>query len=508
MTGTELLALGLDGAAWHKLDRLIEEGRLPNFEKAVSNGAHGPLQSVQPPVTCPAWRCSTSGKNPGKVGVFWWLQLDRETGQFEPPDARSFDTADVWDYLSESGYSCAVVNVPMTYPPTECNGIMIAGFGAPFEVDRTGSFTTPPDALEQLGADDWKVGVDDVNAPGGAEEALSVIRSRLELMLDLVDDGYDYVHVVVFYLNVLQHHYGDSPETTRAYELVDEYLGRLPDDLTTLVYSDHGHSHIDQTLVVNRFLIDNGYLVIEDRVGDSLTSTAYSLLKQTGVSPRRAVALARRILPAAAVDPVVESGYPIPTFKLADRIDWGASKAVAVSQGPLYINRESLDASYTEFREQLRDELLALAIDGSSPLSAVRRAEDVYEGPHVEDAPDLMLVPSEGWELYGGVTPSLSESQPTSWTSGNHPTGMLLIDGPDVDSLRLDRRSLLDVMPTVLRYMDVPVPTDVDGAAIEPPFGGSLPSPGSREPLTPTDGDGPRETEKLTRRLEDLGYLE
>lgn len=66
----QVLSIGLDGAAWHKLDRLIAAGRLPNLAELANTGVRAPLRSVAPPVTCPAWRCSTSGKNPGKLGVY------------------------------------------------------------------------------------------------------------------------------------------------------------------------------------------------------------------------------------------------------------------------------------------------------------------------------------------------------------------------------------------------------------------------------------------------------
>ena len=68
---TEVVSLGLDGAAWHELDRLMDRGDLPNMAKLVDRGVRAPLRSVDPPVTCPAWRCSTAGKNPGKLGVYW-----------------------------------------------------------------------------------------------------------------------------------------------------------------------------------------------------------------------------------------------------------------------------------------------------------------------------------------------------------------------------------------------------------------------------------------------------
>jgi predicted AlkP superfamily phosphohydrolase/phosphomutase len=506
---TRLLSLGLDGAAWDKVDRMIDDGVLPNLARLVETGTRAPLRTVAPPVTCPAWRCSTAGKNPGKVGVYWWLNLDRETGTLTAPDADSFDTADVWDYLSEAGHRCAVVNVPMTYPPTPVNGTMVSGFGAPFDLELDDQpITHPPELQATLEREyDWQVGVDDVTATGGVEAALDVMRSRFELLFDLLEDGYDFVHLTLFYINVLQHHFGDGPETEHGWRLIDEYIGKLPDDLTKIVYSDHGHSDIERTFVVNKYLLEEGYLRIERQTGDEVTGGVYSLLKRAGISPRTAGAVARRVFPDALYERLVESGYPIPTFALADRVRWDDSDAVALSQGPVYINRERLGDDYEQFRADLQAELGSVTVDGESPLDSVARAEDVYRGPHLETAPDLMLTAADSWEIYGGITPSVVERQVTSWTSGNHPVGMVLFHGSDVEQGTLATQSILDVAPTVLRYLDCPVPTDVDGEAIEDPFGGALPDPGERAPIGSTAGRQ-TEDEDLKRRLEDLGYLE
>jgi predicted AlkP superfamily phosphohydrolase/phosphomutase len=508
---TEILSLGLDGAAWHKLDRMMAEGKLPNLERMADEGTRAPLRTVLPPVTCPAWRCSTSGKDPGQVGVFWWLNLDRASGRITSPTADSFDTADVWDYLSEEGKRCAVLNVPMTYPPSELNGVMVSGFGAPFEIDlEAESMTYPPDLQDRLEEEhDWQVGIDDVNDPGGVEEALDLIRTRFELLLDTLEDGeFDYVHLTVFYINVLQHHFGDGPETERGWKLIDEYLGELPDDLTKVVYSDHGHSHIERTFVINKYLIDNGYLSIDSKAGDEVTGGIYTLLNRVGISPRTAGALARRVLPEGLYERIIQSGYPIPTFELANRVNWEESDAVALSQGPIYINRDRLGDDYERFRDGLKAELESVSIEGESPFDSVEYAEDVYSGDHVDEGPDLMLVAADEWEVYGGVTPSVVERQATSWTSGNHPTGMLLVHGADVTAGELRTRSILDIAPTVLRYLDAPVPANMNGEAFEEPFRGGLPDRRTREPIAGEGAQRAVQDEELESRLEDLGYLE
>jgi len=508
---TAVISLGLDGAAWHELDRLMNEGSLPNLARLVESGARAPLRSVSPPVTCPAWRCSTAGKNPGKLGVFWWLELDRERGEFTTPDATSFETADVWDYLSDEGYRSAVLNLPMTYPPADLDGLMVSGFGAPFEsvsVDEQ-PITTPGEFQTRLEREyGWQVGVDDLAGPGGPERAHELIRSRFELLVDVLDGDFDFVHLTVFYVNMLQHKFGSGPETERAWEIIDEYVGDLLErDALLLVYSDHGHSTVERTFSVNRWLLESGYLSVDSNAADPLLTGVYQGLKYAGVSPRRMAGAASRVLPTALYDTLVSSGYPISTRELSERIDWDTSTAVAVSQGPVYLNRDRADDGYETLRHRLVDELEAVTYCGEPVFEAVEPGEEVYDGPHVAQGPDLLLRPAEGWELYGGITTNVVETTVTSWTSGNHPVGMLAMAGDDVADVELPERSLLDVMPTVLHYLDCDVPTDVDGEVITEAFDVELGTVTRRQPLGTGDRSGRGDCD-LQSRLTELGYLE
>ncbi len=507
----EVISLGLDGAAWHELDRLMDRGVLPNMRQLLDGGARAPLRSVAPPVTSPAWRCSTAGKNPGKLGVFWWLTLDRESGRFATPDATSFDTADIWNYLSEAGVRSAVLNVPMTYPPDELNGVMVSGFGAPVDPIEIGEdpITYPAEFESRLREDyDWQVGVDDLTAPDGPERVYDLIDSRFELLSDMLDREFAYVHLTIFYINMLQHKFGSGPETERAWEIIDGHLGEMIDeDALLVVYSDHGHSAVERTFSVNRWLLEQGYLSIESKATDSLLTSVYEGLKSAGVSPRRVAGVARRTLPTAVYDTIVTSGYPISTRELSDRVDWAESTAVALSQGPLYINRERLDRDYDRFRDHLRDELSAVRHDGDPVFATIDPAETVYEGPYLADAPDLVLAPTEGWELYGGITTSVVEEEVTSWTSGNHPIGMLAMAGEDVADIDLPEQSLHDVMPTVLQYLGCPIPTDLDGHVIDDAFEVDLGDPETRPPLE-TRNRRNEDHDDLRDRLVELGYLE
>lgn len=510
---TRVLSIGLDGAAWHKLDRLIRDGRLPNLAELTETGVRAPLRSVTPPVTCPAWRCSTSGKSPGKLGVYWWLNIDRDRGEITTPNADSFETADIWDYLGDDGYRCAILNLPMTYPPSALEGTMVSGFGAAFDSDEDHrrSITYPPEFERELTEKyDWKTQIDDVTTPEGLETAYDVISSRFDLLSDVLEDDYDYVHLTIFYINVLEHKYGDGEETTRAWELIDERLGQLDtEDTLLLLYSDHGHDHIENTFVVNRWLMDNGYLSLssDSTSGTGISQLLYKTLESVGVSPKKMAAYSRRVLSEPVYDRMMPSKYPISSAQLAERVKWDQTDAIAFSQGPLYLNRSRLGDEYQAVREQLRHELADLTHENEQVLSDVQPVEDVYDGPLMNDAPDLLLSSNEGWEIYGGIVPSTFESQVMSWTSGNHPVGMLLANGPDIGSQNLSECSLLDIAPTILHSLGSAVPSDMDGTII-PEISGSETTLTTRDPIEVHRTGEQAPNKELKQRLQDIGYLE
>jgi predicted AlkP superfamily phosphohydrolase/phosphomutase len=512
---TQVISLGLDGAAWHKLDRLIDEGHLPNLSALVDEGARAPLRTVDPPVTCPAWRCSTSGKNPGKLGVFWWLSLNRETGEFFHPDATSFDTADIWDYLSAEGCRSAILNVPMTYPPSELDGTMVSGFGAPFEDqwEEGDSITHPPSFQEELFEKyDWEVVVDHLTARDGPKRAYRAMESRFELLLDLLEDDYDYLHLTIFYINMLQHKFGDAEETRKGWELIDEYIGKLrEEDALFVIYSDHGHTNVDKTFAINRWLYDEGYLSL----GDSGSKSSESAMGPMTALVGRLGSAAGGLLPKRVIEflrplyrRIVPPDHPS-SMAVANDVDWHDSSAAATSQGPVYLNLDRLGEAYEDTKRELKSALRTLEYNGEPVLSSVIEGAEIYSGPYTEQAPDLMLRPTDGWEIYGGLPETAFIDEATSWTSGNHPTGILLMDGPDVASGRYNERSILDVMPTVLNYLDCPIPTDVDGTVFDDVFEGDLPPRETRAPIEGSHTTAPgADADSVTEQLRDLGYLE
>ncbi len=60
------------------------------------------------------------------------------------------------------------------------------------------------------------------------------------------------------------------------------------------------------------------------------------------------------------------------------------------------------------------------------------RKEELYSGPFMKIAPDIILLPNNGYEIYGGIGHEIFQSRLVSWTSGNHPKGIFLAAGPEI----------------------------------------------------------------------------
>jgi len=159
------------------------------------------------------------------------------------------------------------------------------------------------------------------------------------------------------------------------------------------------------------------------------------------------------------------------------------------------------------FRKSLKEELSSVSYCGESVISDVHTSSEIYRGPYLDAAPDLMLVSNQGWEIYGGIVPSSFESQASSWTSGNHPVGIFLCSGPCIVSEEFSEQSILDIAPTILYAMRCSVPEDMDGRPLIELFDEEH-SVTKREPLRQTDQQESNLDGELSERLKDLGYLE
>src|SRR5204863_4218463 len=113
------IILGVDGLTFRVLHPLIEQGKLPNFQKLSMQGCEAVLESKYPPLTPPAWTSLSTGLKPAGHGVydFWAYDEQAEVGQPRKAHVQSQRRGGkaIWNILSEYGKQVLVLNIPATY---------------------------------------------------------------------------------------------------------------------------------------------------------------------------------------------------------------------------------------------------------------------------------------------------------------------------------------------------------------------------------------------------------
>ena len=515
------VVVGLDGASFELIDRWIDDGSLPTLGRLVDDGVSTGLRSCLPPVTCPNWQAYATGTNPGKLGVFWWEYVDRERREiYSTSSGDQFDGTHYWNYLDGS---CAVVNLPTSYPPPEIDGVHVAGGPG---AEQTG-YTNPPEFEAELEEQfDYRVHPEKLgdlsveNTESACiDEIYDLIDARFDAAEKLLSEGeYELVHVTVFYLNVLHHFFWDDEIVKAAWEKIDHRLERLleTEELDRLfVMSDHGSNEIETSFRVNAWLEREGYLETTSGVGDLLYRMGITrdrvrpILAATGVEW-----FMRRLLPERIQNTLPDESGAVTQSAKASVIDWDASKAVASGQGPVYVLSED-EAERESLAEELRNRLDGLEHDGTEVISEAVPAEEVYEGPHCRDGPDLLLRQAPGVHIEGKIGDVEPFGSPGRWRAENKETGLFIGYGEEIETgERLPEMSITELAPTILHLHGQPIPESLDRSPRTDVFEtGSEPAGAEvttiqHERSAGTNGESAGETDDVEKRLSDLGYLE
>ena len=143
----KVVVIGLDAATWTLIRPWIDEGGMPNLANLMRAGVSGSLQSVLPPITPPAWTSFMTGKNPGKHGVFHFVETEPDGYEMNYANGASRRSPTIWKLLNTAGFSVGTMNIPFTYPPETLNGFQISGLDTP---TANSPFVYPPSLKREL----------------------------------------------------------------------------------------------------------------------------------------------------------------------------------------------------------------------------------------------------------------------------------------------------------------------------------------------------------------------
>lgn len=549
---SKLLILGLDGATFDLIRPWVAEGYLPNLGRLMDDGVSGDLASTLPPVTSPAWPSFMTGMNPGKHGVFDFIRPN--AGDFTLVNATSIRAPTVWHIMSEAGLHVGAMNVPVTYPPQPVNGFIIGGLLSPTGAD----YAYPPGLLAPYAAElgPYRVAVRVQYKEGNEEaflaDALDLIDTRGRYGLRLMADRpWDVFMVHFIALDNLQHalwkfidpthpryrpdmaqEYGDC--LLRAYRRVDEQVGslveqaqKLAGEVNVIVMSDHGFGPLHYIVNLNIHLLKHGLLRLKRRPWTQLKAALF----RAGLTPAGVYRLLEKLSLQNIVARVSKQSrnQVVSKFLSFNDVDWRRTTAYSMGHvGQVYLNRRGREpqgiigdgAEYEAARERVVDALRQLVHpeSGEPFLDEVIYGPDVTHGPYADQAPDLHLV-FDGYRCIAFPLFATNQEAITRQIRGDsgchRSNGIYIGAGPAFRRGQMAQGNrIIDLAPTMLHLMGLPVPNDMDGRVLEadlrPGFLATHPvrfvqagGEGGDEETALSD----EETAEIEERLRALGYL-
>lgn len=433
-----LFVLGWDGSPLRLLRRLMQAGDLPNLARLFESGSAVEMNSSLPDVSAVAWTSINTGMNPGKHGIYGFYDGRPGDRSIQVMTASHVRAQTMWELVSDAGRRAVALNVPLSYPPQRINGVVVSDFLAP----SLGKAVYPTAVLSTLERFGYRIDTD----PAVARESLqrfvqdfkATADSRAEAVMHFMDEEEWGLFFVVFMETDRLHHfmwqYMEEEEPTYgpmfldAYRHLDALAGRIlaklsPDD-ALIFLSDHGFTTLKREVYLNVWLEQEGYL-------------RFTLGGERGLS---------------SIDP--------------------STTVYSLDPGRLYVNVQGRqpggrvpEAEASPLLDELEGKLRELRDpdSGDAVVKEVYRADAIYSGPERGRAPDMLVMPHDGYDIKGTF-------DSTTLTGRGKLVGMHKYDNATLfvrdRRITVDRASVHDVLPTACTLMKLEPPEHVDGRVV------------------------------------------
>jgi predicted AlkP superfamily phosphohydrolase/phosphomutase len=525
---TPTLLVGLDGATFSILDPLMQDGVMPFLHSFIATGVRGEILSTIPPVTPPAWTTIMTGCNPGRHGVIDFVRCEEHDGEmyFTLYNGRDVECETIWSMASRQNMRVTVLNFPMTYPHPPVSGHIVPGLVSWKYMKMA---VRPPELYEKLKtipnlsyramAWDWEkgkkvvYGVDPEEYESWIqfqierernwfEAAKYLMRNDPSELTAILWDGPDkLMHICWRFLDPAWFPESPSPWEKKIREMCLEYFRRLDGYLEevvtlagpgarTFVVSDHGFGPSTETLYINVWLQEQGYLSWRAPAPQEGSEESWK----------------RRL----------RSNFVL--------LDWNKTTAYAPTSSRNGIHIRTANApgesgvpisEYERFRSELIDKLYSIVDPqtGGRIVKRVWKREETHLGRQRQQAPDLTLeLRDHGFVSIRNTPPAL---QARLEVTGTHqPNGIFLSNGAGVrKGVYIQSISVLDIASIVLHSLGLAIPHDLEGMVpreiFEPVWLENHPlcigEPSRRPAMV---GESRQQDDVIFERLKNLGYVE
>ncbi len=372
----KVIVLGIDGVPCSLLRRFMHEGIMPRLAGIAQKGTLIPMTASIPEVSSTSWSTFMTGVNPGRHGIYGFTELQKGTYKWRFPNFTDLKSDTLWDIAGRNDKKSIVINVPSTYPARELNGVLTAGFVA-LDLKKA---TYPEKAYEYLKKIGYRLDVDTRKAQESSEALARDIDAtyniRKNAILHFMDNQEWDLFIGVITETDRLHHYlwialEDESHPQHKffldfYKKIDEFIGeihkRAGDDVPFIMLSDHGSTAIRKEIYLNCWLKEKGYLKFKKDNPDSFEDM-HEESKVFVLDPSRFYIHIKGKYPYGGV----------------------------------------AEEEYESLRQKLKKELLELVIDGEKVIKAVIFKEELYSGKLYDDAPDLIALPYDGFDLKGSI---------------------------------------------------------------------------------------------------------
>jgi predicted AlkP superfamily phosphohydrolase/phosphomutase len=457
-------------------------------------------------------------------------------------NASQIDGRMIWEYLSDAGLSCGVLNVPITYPPRKVNGYLVPGLLSPDQ----GKTTWPPDLLKPYEAEfgpyrltprvSYKAGNEDEFIADIADLIVTQARYALRLMRDYPTD-FTMAHFLATDIGqhaLWKHQDPTHPDHDPAqaarfgnairdiYARLDAVLGQmieLAPDATVIVMSDHGFGPLHRIVNLNMLFLEAGLLTLKQMPWVQFRAWAF----KRGFTPAAVWKLIERIGLQNIVWHVSKKArnQVVNKFLGFEDVDWSRTLAYSMGHvGQVYINLKGREpqgivepGDYASVRERVIGVLSNLRSPSGEPLvERIIPREQAASGPYLGRAPDLHII-MDGYRTIAFplfATDGKIVTRQIRGDSGCHRLhGVFIARGQGIAHGEIEGARIIDLAPTILHLMNVPVPDDMDGhvltevLATQKPIEiqAAVPASHVQEDLTA------EEAAEVEERLRALGYL-
>jgi predicted AlkP superfamily phosphohydrolase/phosphomutase len=500
--------IGLDGATFRLIQPWVREGKLPLLGRLMKEGTWGELESTIHPLSPQAWASFMTGKNPGKHGIFEFIEHKPYSYDLHYVNGGFVQSKKLWELLSNAGKRVCIINVPFTYPPDKVNGYLIAGLDSP---GLHSGFCYPPSLLDEIIKKFGEYQLRQHPYKATPESFLVKISGQFDYILKIAKylkakESWDLFMVVFESTDLVQHFYwhytfpeefGIPPTDKRdlkeaifnVYKKIDDGLSELLDlcreEETVIVMSDHGFSPCKKIIFMDNWLHQHGYLAYRKEERKNYTLTRALHLAFQRYFPNRLKGWLTSLAPGLK--------DKIRSYLTFAPIDWQHTKAfsLGIDSTNIFINVKGKfpegivqeGKAYEDLRDEIKDKLEKF-VDAETNERIVERVykrEELFHGDQLEKAPDLLVTWKNfeyntrrgyGKEGEGLIGSSLEFSDVSSYSSlqksgTHHLKGIFIASGPVIKNINsLEGARIIDLAPSILFLLGEKVPDDMDGRVL------------------------------------------